>query len=376
MADGFITRKGGGVNVNDATATTNDVLQGETFYSGDKDIKTGNIPSKGVETFTPSTSNQTISSGQYLSGTQTILGDPDLVPENIKDGTTIFNVTGTLEAAPETGDYIQATGGSIYTYENNGTFYKSHTFYSSGTFSVQSLSTVAARNQVDYLIIAGGGGGGGNQAGGGGAGGYRTTNGTSGGNSTAESKITLSQTNYTITIGAGGSGGTSASAPSGSISSALGITSTGGGGGGNSGGSGGGGAYGRSAGSGTSGQGTNGGSGGGDGATWIAGGGGGGAGGAGQAWPNRDYAQLYGRGGPGLSNSLRLGIAETRAGGGGGAAGEIYGGGGAGGSASHSYVPAVFGSGSGGAGAINSGSNTGSNGGSGIVIIRYEVGGL
>ncbi len=97
MAEGKIVRKGGGVNVNDATATENDVLQGETFYSGDKDIKTGNIPSKGAETFTPSTSNQTISSGQYLSGTQTILGDNDLVPENIKDGVSIFGVTGTLE---------------------------------------------------------------------------------------------------------------------------------------------------------------------------------------------------------------------------------------------------------------------------------------
>lgn len=124
MAEGFITRKGGGVNVNDATATENDVLQGKTFYSGDKDIKTGNIPSKGSETFTPSTSNQTIASGQYLSGTQTILGDPDLIPENIKDGVNIFGVNGTLQVVSTdghldfdgSGDRVQMGNYSIYNF--------------------------------------------------------------------------------------------------------------------------------------------------------------------------------------------------------------------------------------------------------------------
>jgi hypothetical protein len=98
MAEGFITRRGGkgGVDVSDATALTTDVLSGKTFYAGDEDIKTGTIASKGAETFTPSTSNQTIASGQYLSGTQTILGDADLVAANIKDGVTIFGVEGTL----------------------------------------------------------------------------------------------------------------------------------------------------------------------------------------------------------------------------------------------------------------------------------------
>lgn len=120
MSEGKITRRGGGVNVKDATATENDVLQGETFYSVDKDKKTGNIPSKGAETFTPTTSNQTISSGQYLSGTQTILGDSDLVPDNIRDGTTIFGVTGTLVLASQSylsfdgvDDFVDITNDNI-----------------------------------------------------------------------------------------------------------------------------------------------------------------------------------------------------------------------------------------------------------------------
>ena len=50
---------------------------------------------QGATTYTPTTSNQTISSGTYLTGTQTISGDANLVAGNIKNGTTIFGVTGT-----------------------------------------------------------------------------------------------------------------------------------------------------------------------------------------------------------------------------------------------------------------------------------------
>ena len=102
MAEGFITRKGGkgGVDVSDANAVESEVLQGKTFYAGDEEIKTGTIPSKGAETFTPGTTNQTISSGQFLSGTQTILGDSDLQAGNIKSGVNIFGVTGNLSSNP------------------------------------------------------------------------------------------------------------------------------------------------------------------------------------------------------------------------------------------------------------------------------------
>lgn len=60
---------------------------------------TASVTTKGATTYTPGTSDQTISSGTYLTGAQTISGDADLVASNIKSGVTIFGVAGSLTAA-------------------------------------------------------------------------------------------------------------------------------------------------------------------------------------------------------------------------------------------------------------------------------------
>ena len=57
---------------------------------------TANITTKAATTITPGTSNQTIAAGTYLTGTQTIAGDADLIAGNIKSGVNIFGVNGTF----------------------------------------------------------------------------------------------------------------------------------------------------------------------------------------------------------------------------------------------------------------------------------------
>lgn len=82
-----------GVDTSDANATTVDILSGKTAYVNGSKI-TGSISSKEAETITPGTEDKTIAAGQYLSGTQTIKGDANLVSANIKGGVSIFGVNG------------------------------------------------------------------------------------------------------------------------------------------------------------------------------------------------------------------------------------------------------------------------------------------
>jgi hypothetical protein len=60
---------------------------------------TKQLSTKSATTYTPTTSSQTISSGYYLTGTQTISGDSNLLAKNIVSGVSIFGVSGTAEIA-------------------------------------------------------------------------------------------------------------------------------------------------------------------------------------------------------------------------------------------------------------------------------------
>lgn len=231
---------------------------------------------------------------------------------------------------------------------------------------------------VTYVIVGGGGAGGldGNDSGGGGAGGYRSSvaGELSGGNSPAESPLTLvTGILYDVTVGNGGPSNGFASSGSSNFHT---ITAAGGGYGAAgtttnrpalSGGSGGGGSdvVGSTAGAaGTTGQG-------------FAGGNfstdGGGGGGAGHVGYDGNDATKPSDGGNGIQSNI-TGTPTYYAGGGGGGvdtAGRGIGGLGGGGNGAVTGVGSPGTSGTGGGGGGTGGTGAGGNGGSGVVILRY-----
>lgn len=65
--------------------------------AGDSSVSlTASVPTKAAATITPSTTNQTIAAGTYLTGTQTIAGDADLIADNIISTANIFGVQGSV----------------------------------------------------------------------------------------------------------------------------------------------------------------------------------------------------------------------------------------------------------------------------------------
>ena len=324
-------------------------------------------------------------SNQTLSGNSKTVAVPsavynqsagDTITITVADGTNVSSGVNITVSNVPTGGSISSSGG-----------YRIHTFNSSSTFTVPSGLTLS---NVEYVVVAGGGGVGSRQhSGGGGGGGYRSSvvGESSGRGASAESRLTMTAGNYTVTIGGGGtssnaSNNTNSGASNGGNSVFGMITSNGGGYGGtydSSGASGGcGGASGseggniRNGGSGTSGQGYNGG----DGADNQGGGSGGGGGGAGSQGGDGSGNTVGGTGGSGVTSSI-TGSSVGRAGGGGGGspsgnAGSASSGGGNGslGNSTPTSGTANKGGGAGGGGADNRGAV---NGGSGIVIVRYQL---
>lgn len=328
----------------------------------------------------------------YLSGdTVTILGNtgsltktgyPYMVWNTKADGTGSDYTAGTSFAMATSDVTLYArwftepkwlfstSGGTVSTYTSGGKTYEVHKFTSSGTLSVTNPYGIGQALSADYLLVAGGGGGGsrsGASGWGGGGGGGGVISGTA---------SLATGTSYTIAVGAGGASGTN-----GGDSTFYGYTASGGGAGGagswgattspakgNDGGSGGGGSVGSPGGNGITGQGKNGSA-----ATALStpyfAGGGGGAGAAGNT---------NGTGGTGLPSSI-TGTSTYYAGGGGGCSEGTQatpaGGNGGGGSGSRQgwYGPTSGSANTGGGGGGGIDATYGGSGGSGVVIVRFDI---
>lgn len=72
------------------------------------------VTRKAAQTYTPTTTDQTIAAGQYLSGTQTVKGDANLVAGNIKSGVSIFGVTGTHSGGTTPSGSVTITENGTY----------------------------------------------------------------------------------------------------------------------------------------------------------------------------------------------------------------------------------------------------------------------
>lgn len=103
------------------------------YHNGSGKV-TQSVPTKGEQTYTPGRSNQVIGANQWLSGAQTILGDPNLKPENIKKGVPIFGNVGTHEG------YVTSP---LYLF-NNGTW---------GGLQTIGMTEVTDKNGKGYIEI-------------------------------------------------------------------------------------------------------------------------------------------------------------------------------------------------------------------------------
>ena len=82
------------INISPTGLITASATQSAGYVSSGTKSATKQLTTKSTANYTPSTRNQTIPSGTYLTGTQTIKGDSNLVASNIKSGVSIFGVSG------------------------------------------------------------------------------------------------------------------------------------------------------------------------------------------------------------------------------------------------------------------------------------------
>ena len=115
MQGGFVTGGASGASLQSKTVSPSESAQtvkADNGYDGlsqvtvnavSKTYVGSGVTKKSAATYTPGTSDQSIASGQYLNGTQTIKGDSNLTAANIKSGVNIFGVTGTYAGGGSSG---------------------------------------------------------------------------------------------------------------------------------------------------------------------------------------------------------------------------------------------------------------------------------
>lgn len=86
------------ISVSSGGLITASATQTAGYVAAGTKTMTQQMTTQAAQTITPGTSNKTIASGRYLTGTQTIKGDANLIAANIKKGVSIFGIAGALES--------------------------------------------------------------------------------------------------------------------------------------------------------------------------------------------------------------------------------------------------------------------------------------
>lgn len=173
MQGGFVTGGASGASLQSKTVSPSESAQtvkADNGYDGlsqvtvnavSKTYVGSGVTKKSAATYTPGTSDQSIASGQYLSGTQTIKGDANLVAGNIKSGVSIFGVTGTYAGSGSSGGsgnnnveayVVTSTSPSVSFKTTSGTIkiWGYGTMTSSGGWGQQTTSLVAFAGDKYY----------------------------------------------------------------------------------------------------------------------------------------------------------------------------------------------------------------------------------
>ena len=91
------------ITVNTSGLITATATQTAGYVAAGTKSATQQLTTQAAQTITPGTTDKTIASGRYLTGTQTIKGDSNLIAANIVSGKTIFGVAGTATAGGGSG---------------------------------------------------------------------------------------------------------------------------------------------------------------------------------------------------------------------------------------------------------------------------------
>lgn len=132
------------VSIDSAGKITASATQTAGYVAAGTKTGTKQLTTQAAQTITPSTSDKTIASGRYLTGTQTIKGDANLVADNIKSGVSIFGVAGSYEGS--------GGGGGIETVEvksSSKTPTAPTIYYIDGSMTLQTVAYV--KNTVYHI---------------------------------------------------------------------------------------------------------------------------------------------------------------------------------------------------------------------------------